>query len=111
MKKAHYILLLLLFCSATSFSQIINPDWEHVGPKSENQQNGNLFWPAQINRIAVDPSNSAHYFVAGRFGGLWETTNSGTLWENINTIPMGSNGSCAITFKTNNELFVGDFFH
>src|SRR5690349_3722449 len=108
MKNIQNSLLLLLLSYNTAFSQIINPNWTHVGPKSENQQNGNLFLSAQINRIAVDPSNSAHYVVAGRFGGLWESTNSGANWSSINTIPMGSNGSTAIAFRTNADLLVGD---
>jgi hypothetical protein len=108
--KTYKILLLFLLSGNTGFTQIINPNWSFVGPRSENEGNNNKFRTSRLNCIAVNPGNSAQIIVGGQMGGLWKSNNTGANWANINTIPIGSNGISAVAFRNSNELYVSDYF-
>jgi len=110
MKKTFQNLILLLLISNSAFAQLTgNSNWTHVGPKSSNQQNGNGFETSQLNNVIIDPNNSQHLFVGGKFGGLWESYNRGASWSVINTNPTGFNGVGAMEFKSSTELLVGNY--
>ncbi|MGI8554149.1 MAG: hypothetical protein ACR2PL_25685, partial [Dehalococcoidia bacterium] len=72
-----------------SISSSATPAWTNLGPSPiRNGQLGNP--PTQgvpqpvtghIVSIAVDPTNAATVYVASEGGGLWKTTNGGSIWS------------------------------
>ncbi len=44
---------------------------------------GPAFTSGRVIGFAVDPTNSAHYFVAAASGGVWKTINNGTTWTPV----------------------------
>ncbi len=48
-------------------------NWTEYGPNAVG---------GRIRSIAVDPNNNNHIFVGSVGGGIWETTNGGTTWNN-----------------------------
>ena len=48
--------------------------WRSIGP---------AFTSGRIADFAVDPANSAHYFVGVASGHIWKTTNNGTTFEPV----------------------------
>ena len=44
---------------------------------------GPAFTSGRVVSIAVDPNNSARYFVAAASGGVWKTINDGTTWTPV----------------------------
>jgi len=44
---------------------------------------GPAFTSGRVIGFAVDPNNSAHYFVASASGGVWKTVNDGTTWTPV----------------------------
>lgn len=44
---------------------------------------GPAFTSGRVIGFAVDPNNSAHYFVAAASGGVWKTVNNGTTWTPV----------------------------
>jgi len=61
--------------SDTLKSSIFNGlKWRSIGP---------AFTSGRIADFAVDPNNSAHYFVAVASGHIWKTTNNGTTFEPV----------------------------
>ncbi|HXC06850.1 MAG TPA: T9SS type A sorting domain-containing protein [Bacteroidia bacterium] len=107
-KYSRAVLSLLLWITAlTSYGQFSN--WQFVGPVSNNNASGHEFETAQMSKIVIDPANSSHMFAASTFGGLWETNNSGTNWQNINTNPNGFNGALGMAFLNSSTLLVGNY--
>src|SRR5687768_2143740 len=44
---------------------------------------GPAFTSGRVIGIAVDPNNSAKYYVAAASGGVWKTVNNGTTWTPV----------------------------
>src|SRR6266446_4342399 len=44
---------------------------------------GPAFTSGRVIGFAVDPNNSAHYFVASASGGVWKTVNNGPTWTPV----------------------------
>src|SRR6478609_8970682 len=44
---------------------------------------GPAFTSGRVIGFAVDPNNSAHYFVASASGGVWRTVNNGATWTPV----------------------------
>jgi len=44
---------------------------------------GPALMAGRVVDFAVDPNNSAHYYVAVASGGVWKTTNAGTTWTPV----------------------------
>ena len=44
---------------------------------------GPAFTSGRVIGFAVDPNNSARYFVAAASGGVWKTVNNGTTWTPV----------------------------
>jgi hypothetical protein len=105
MKKIIYSIFLLLLIKTVSAQS----SWTHVGPKSDNQQNGNGFETAQLDNIAIDPNNSLHLFASSWYGGLWESTDRGANWLPVDNTVTGFNGVSAVTFLSSTEVLIGNF--
>jgi photosystem II stability/assembly factor-like uncharacterized protein len=66
---------------------------------------GPAFTSGRISGIAVDPNNSARYFVAAASGGVWKTVNNGTTWTPVFD-NEGSYSIGAITLDPKNPLTI-----
>ncbi|MFK8038786.1 MAG: T9SS type A sorting domain-containing protein [Crocinitomicaceae bacterium] len=105
------ILFFIILLPATIHSQVDNSFWTHVGPISENLQNGNKFETGKLNDIAINPNNGDEIFTSGTTGGLWHSTDKAETWQNVPTIPIGTNGISAITFNNTDEIIVANYVH
>ena len=60
---------------------------------------GPAFTSGRVIGIAVDPNNSAKYYVAAASGGVWKTVNNGTTWTPVfdreGSYSIGAIPSCA----------------
>ncbi|MEE2640958.1 MAG: glycosyl hydrolase [Planctomycetota bacterium] len=69
---------------------------------------GPTLFGGRVVDIEVDPGSAHHIFVASASGGLWESTNNGTTWDNIfqdqGTISIGD---VAIDPQDSRVLWVG----
>lgn len=106
--KNYILIIFFIGLSSRLTAQINNSLWSHVGPISENLQNGNLFETGRLEMITINPNSEQEIFVGGFKTGLWRTTNSGDNWINISTIPIGTNAVSAIAFDKNNMLLVAN---
>lgn len=61
------------------------------------------------NAMAVDPTNASVVYIGTSFSGLFKTTNAGSNWSAVNTIPLNSSGVSAIVFdpSTPTTIYVG----
>lgn len=110
MKKTYQNVILLLLISNLAFAQLTgNSNWNHVGPKSSNQQNGNGFETGQLNKIVIDPNNPQHMFAGGKMFGLWETLDRGVTWYRVNTIFLNGAGISDLEFVSTTEIVVGNY--
>jgi xyloglucan-specific exo-beta-1,4-glucanase len=50
---------------------------------------GNNNWRASGERLAVDPNSSAVVYFGSREQGLWRSTNGGSSWSAVTTLPKG----------------------
>ncbi|MDX6531983.1 MAG: hypothetical protein QOH41_4273, partial [Blastocatellia bacterium] len=66
---------------------------------------GPAFTSGRVIGFAVDPGNSARYFVAAASGGVWKTINNGTTWTPVFD-REGSYSIGAITLDQKNPLTV-----
>lgn len=66
---------------------------------------GPAFTSGRVSGIAVDPNNSARYFVAAASGGVWKTINNGATWTSVFD-NEGSFSIGAITLDPKNPLTV-----
>jgi hypothetical protein len=83
-------------------------NWTFVGPYSNNNLNGDEFETGQMNRIVYD-NVSGKLFAASRYGGLWQSSDDGANWSNINMAATGLDQSGAIAVKNSSELLVGNY--
>ncbi|MDP1562986.1 MAG: PDZ domain-containing protein [Pirellulaceae bacterium] len=73
--------------------------WRSVGPTSMG---------GRIVDIAVNPNHEHHFLIASAAGGLWETKNNGTTWQNIfNNESAISIGDIAFDPQTPTTIWVG----
>jgi len=69
---------------------------------------GPAFTSGRVVAFAVDPENSAHYYVAAASGGLWKTLNDGTTWTPVfDTQGSYSIGTVVIDPKNPSVVWVG----
>jgi len=115
MKKIKYFVALMILYSVTFSQQTGNSNWQHVGPKSSVDASGNItggFETSQMSVITIDPNplkNGQHLFAGSNFGGLWESTDGGASWVNINTNSTGLNGISSIAFINTTQIMVGNY--
>lgn len=73
--------------------------WRSIGP---------AFASGRISDFAVDPKNSAHYFVGVASGHIWKTTNNGTTFEPVfDNYGVYSIGALAMDSKNPHVVWAG----
>lgn len=106
------ICALMLLVTGTLSAQTNNSHWSHVGPISTNLQNvgsnQNKFETGRMELIAINHNDEDEIAIGGYRGGLWWTTDQAENWENVSTIPIGTNAVSAITFNDNGDLYVAN---
>lgn len=83
-------------------------NWSHVGPKSDNQNNGNGFETSRLEDITFDPNNPNHLFASGLLAGLWQSNNGGNNWIPIDITTIHSGGVADVAFWSANEILVAN---
>ncbi len=63
-----------------SSNLISNANWTELGPSSWNATRGWNPGVGRITSIGIDKGNTDHIIVGGQTGGIWKTTNKGTVW-------------------------------
>lgn len=101
-----YIVIVFIFTTERMQAQ---SSWSFVGPYSNNNLSGAEFETSQMSSIIINPNNSLHLFASSKFGGLWESTNGGSDWVNVDTKPTGLNGVIGLSFKSSTEILVGNY--
>ncbi len=98
------IVALALCCSATSFSQTVDPSlfaalkWRLIGP----------FRAGRVSAGAIDPVNPHTFYLGTPNGGVWKTTNSGETWRPIfDATGVASIGAVAVAPSNTNVIYVG----
>lgn len=103
-----------LVCSVCP-SLLHGQNWTHVGPKSTspdaqgNPDPNNGFETSQVNTVVVDPANTSHLFVAGRFAGLWESINGGASWTPVNSNITGCGGVSDVVFLNSSSIIISSW--
>ncbi len=107
MKNQLQLILLLLFVLLTTdvtFSQIDQEylsglEYRHIGPTRGGR----------VSAVVGIPQEPFTFFMASTGGGIWQTTDAGTSWENISDpdIPCGSMGAIAVAPSDPQVLYVG----
>lgn len=85
--------------TATAFAQVGHDDNDPSMHPNDNKK-------YTSGKIAVDPDDPNHVLVGTALDGLWRTTNGGTSWTQIVTVPTTGSIS-AITFGGADEIFLG----
>jgi photosystem II stability/assembly factor-like uncharacterized protein len=103
------ILVLTVFLTLTVMQTIRSQsNWTHVGPKSDNQSNGNGFETSRLEDITFDPNNPNHMFASGLLAGLWESMDGGDTWDYIPSEVIGTSGVGDVAFWNNHEILVAN---
>jgi photosystem II stability/assembly factor-like uncharacterized protein len=96
--------LLGLGLNSVSNAQEISPSlysemqWRMIGP----------FRAGKVNAVAGVPGNAAVYYFAADGGGVWRTTDGGTVWKPIfDKEPVASIGALALAPSNPNIIYVG----
>src|ERR1700740_1319534 len=72
--------------------------WRMIGP----------FRAGKVNAVAGVPGNPAVYYFAADGGGLWKTTDGGTVWKPIfDKEPVASIGAMALAPSNPKIIYVG----
>lgn len=110
--------LLLVLLSANVFSQKTKKETVKITTKTDKNASlfsvfkfrnvGPAFMSGRIADIAVNPNNSAQYYLAVASGGVWKTDNAGTTFQPIFD-GEGSYSVACVTIDPNNEngIWVG----
>lgn len=62
--------------------------WRQIGP----------FRAGRVTAVAGIPGNATTYYMGTPGGGLWKTTDAGTVWKPISdSVPISSIGAVAMT--------------
>ncbi len=64
--------------------QVLNDNWEELGPTSWNATTAWSPGVGRITAIAFDPADIDHIIVGGETGGVWRTIDGGQNWEPLN---------------------------
>lgn len=100
-----YVLGLMIFCSAASISA------QQVDPSLYNDMRWRLIGPYRAGRItsvAGIPGNPTVYYVGTPGGGVWKTTDGGTVWTPIfDAEHVASIGAIALAPSNTDIIYVG----
>ncbi len=95
---------LIFFVALPLAAQTVSPQffsglhWRLVGP----------FRAGRVVAVSGVPGSATTYYFGGVDGGIWKTTDAGTVWEPIfDHEPVGSIGSVAVAPSDPNVIYVG----
>jgi photosystem II stability/assembly factor-like uncharacterized protein len=101
---AAFALSLVFLACATAFSQQMDPNlysdmrWRMIGP----------FRGGRVLAVAGIPGNPSVYYFAANGGGLWKSTDGGTVWKPIfDSAPVQSIGALALAPSNPEIIYVG----
>jgi len=111
MRKKIILIIVGLISTLISLHAQVGSNWNFVGPYSNNNASGSEFETGQMTKIISDPNPLApgHLFASSAYAGLWESTNNGVSWANINLSATDLDQSIAIAIKNTNEVLVGNY--
>ncbi|UII27506.1 PKD domain-containing protein [Fulvivirga maritima] len=76
--------------------------WDKINVTNQFTAHGNGMGRANGERLAVDPNNSNVIFCGTRFNGLWKSTNRGSSWSRVTSLPVtttpNGSGVAIVTF-------------
>src|SRR5436190_13038651 len=74
-------------------------EWRSIGPHRGGR----------VVAVAGHPTERATFYFGGCAGGVWKTTNSGALWENITDgfFKTSAVGAIAVSDSSPNIIYVG----
>ncbi|HLJ17143.1 MAG TPA: hypothetical protein VKV15_21800 [Bryobacteraceae bacterium] len=87
--------------------------WTNLGPAPETggqigQTNGTRSMSGRIAAIAVDPTNSSHWYIGAAGGGVWSTSNAGSTWTALTDAQVSlSMGALAIPSGNHSIVYAG----
>ena len=85
---------------STRNGRLLNGIWNSIGPNS--------IIGGRILTIAIDPANSNNLFAGSASGGIWKSTNGGSLWSSVTTgFPVLGVSSIIIDPLNSNILYAG----
>jgi photosystem II stability/assembly factor-like uncharacterized protein len=82
--------------------------WSLAGPQPTNTAFSYPTTAGRVTALAVDPSNSNVVYLGAAEGGVWKTTDGGTVWRALtDTQASLSTGSIAIAPSNDQIIYVG----
>jgi hypothetical protein len=92
---------------------LATPAWEALGPKPILPAQGNSYWGSpsdsgRVTALAFDPTGHDTIYAGAAEGGVWKTTNGGTLWTPLtDSQPSLAVGSIALDPTNSQTIYVG----
>jgi hypothetical protein len=86
----------------------INSGWSFVGPSVSDAPGGALGnGLGRVDRIVFHPTNPASIYACTPAGGLWNTPNDGTTWNNLTDhLPSLGISGFVISYANTNEMYL-----
>ena len=104
LRFASAIFLTSCLFHASSLAQQVDPNlysgmkWRMIGP----------YRGGKVNAVAGIPGDPGIYYFGSNGGGVWKTTDGGTVWKPIfDTQPVASIGALALAPSNPNVIYVG----
>ena len=102
--QRHLVTLFLLLLAASAVAQSVPPElmnglkWRLIGP----------FRGGRVAAVAGVPGDSTTFYFGGVNGGVWKTTDAGTVWTPIfDKQPVGSIGAIAVAPSDPKTIYAG----